>query len=207
MLNNSDLIASLDYTEESHGELEAVCNIGAAELLMPSTLIRTSVRDLGLSPEGLLTLYDRFLVSTEALLWRIASTMPHSSITKWREHARNSNEEKCFRVMSCYPPYEKGNTRPWLPEGVTTKHLNSDIVERVAFQKKPEYLANLEIELGDRVWSCEAVTTFFADRKRKREQPQFEGFAVPDEKLSSKAANILVFAAKRHNGSRAMMKM
>ncbi|HEX8494456.1 MAG TPA: ImmA/IrrE family metallo-endopeptidase [Pyrinomonadaceae bacterium] len=197
MLGDSRLIATLDETDEAYNELERVCNVGAAELLMPSTMMRKSLKETGVSPIALLTLYDRFLVSREAMLWRIASVVPHATITRWRQYARNAAEGNCFRVVSCYPPYERGSGRPWLPEGATTKHLNSGVVERVAQQKEPEYLSDLEIELGGKVLRCEAAATFFPARKGNAEQPQFEGFPVPDEKGSLWSNDILVFAAKK----------
>jgi Zn-dependent peptidase ImmA (M78 family) len=202
MLGNADLIATLDDTEESHAELEKICNVGAAELLMPSSMMRKSVPEFGLSPEGLLQLYDHFLVSREAMLWRIAATMPHSSIIRWREHARDWSEAKCFRVVSCYPPYERGHTRPWLPEGATTRHLTGDVVERVAAQKKYERVNELEIELGEKSWTCEGLATFFAPRKREEKQPQFEGFVIPDEKVEAKGTDVLLFVTKQQVGNK-----
>lgn len=197
MLGDAKLIATLDDTEEAYAELERVCNVGAAELLMPSAMIRKAVKEFGFSPEGLLTFYDRFLVSREALLWRIASVMPHASITRWRRYARKPSEETCYRVKTCYPPYVRGNERPWLPEGATTKHLSSDVVERVARQRIPEEVDDLRIELGDRIWKCGAVATFFDERK-DTDQPQFEGFSVPDETSQPWAGDVLVFATKKH---------
>lgn len=197
MLGDSKLIATLDETDDAYNDLERICNVGAAELLMPSTMMRKSVRELGVSPTGLLTLYDRFLVSREAMIWRIASVTPHASIIRWRQYARKVGENNCFRVVSCYPPYERGSVRPWLPEGATTKHLNSDLVERVARQKAPECVDDLEVELSGKVWRCEAAATFFPARKGNAEQPQFEGYPVPDEKASLWGTDILVFAAKK----------
>jgi IrrE N-terminal-like domain len=196
MLGDAKLIATLDETDEAYAELERLCNVGAAELLMPSTMIRKAIKETDFSPDGLLSLYDRFLISREALLWRIASVMPRASITKWRRYARNPSEKICYRVMTCYPPYMPGNDRPWLPEGTTTKHLNSDIVERVAQQRTPEQTDDLEIELGGRVWKCGAVATFFAERK-DTEHPRFEGFSVPDENSPAWKSDVLVFATKK----------
>jgi IrrE N-terminal-like domain len=196
MLGDAKLIATLDETDEAYAELERICNVGAAELLMPSTMVRNAVKEIGFSPKGLLALYDMFLISREALLWRIASLMPHASITKWRQYARKPSEDNCYRVMTCYPPYMPGNERPWLPEGATTKHLNSDIVERVAHHRIPEQVDDLEIELGGRVWKCGAVATFFAERE-DTEHPRFEGFAVPDEHRQSWGNDVLMFATKK----------
>jgi hypothetical protein len=98
--------------------------------------------------------------------------------------------------MTCYPPYVPGNERPWLPEGATTRHLNSDIVERVAQSRVPEQVDDLEIELSGRVWKCGAVATFFAERKDTG-QPRFEGFSVPDENSQIWGTDVLVFATKK----------
>jgi hypothetical protein len=206
MLGDAKLIATLDETDEAYAELERVCNVGAAELLMPSTMIRRDVKEIGFSPKGLLTLYDKFLISREALLWRIASVMPHASITKWRRYARNPSEKTCYRVMTCYPPYAPGNERPWLPEGATTKHLSSDIVERVAQHRTPEQVDDLEIELGGRVWNCGAVATFFAERK-DTEHPRFEGFSVPDENSQAWGTDVLIFATKKQTKTESASKM
>ena len=96
-----------------------------------------------------------------------------------------------------------GSERPWLPEGATTKHLNSDIVERVARQKIPEQIDDLEIELGGRVWKCGAVATFFAERE-DTEQPKFEGFLVPDENSLSGKTDVLVVATKKQSKAQAV---
>lgn len=207
MLDDPKLIATLDGTDGAYAELERICNVGAAELLMPSTMMRNSIKSAGFSPEGLLSLYDRFLVSREALLWRAASVMSQTSITKWRRYARNAGEKDCYRVMTCYPPYARGNGRPWLPEGATTRHLNSDLVERVARQRSPEQIDDLEIELSGKVWKCEAVGTFFPERKATG-QPQFEGFSVPDERHQPRGADVIIFAMKKQgNFERALGKV
>ena len=67
MLEDSRLISTIDSTEKDLQDLEALCTLGASELLMPSSMVRKAVSNYGLSPEGLLNLYDSFLVSKEAL--------------------------------------------------------------------------------------------------------------------------------------------
>jgi Zn-dependent peptidase ImmA (M78 family) len=195
ILKDPDLISTLDATDEAYAELERVCNIGAAELLMPSKLMRQALKDIGLSPSGLVLLYDKFLVSKEALIWRIASVMPLTSVIKWRSYARNNNEENRLRVLSCYPPYKMSDGRAWLPRGTTTKHLNTDIVELVSQRKKVELCEELNITLGKKIWKCEALGTMFMPRNNEVEQPKFEGFQVPDDKESSWNTDVLVFAS------------
>lgn len=197
MLNDSKLIASLDATKNDLKQLEALCNIGAAELLMPSSKLRTAVRKHGLSPNGLLKLYDEFLVSKDALIWRIAAMTPYSSVTKWRKYSRNRIEEHRFRVLSCYPLYEKKGDRPWLPPGATTKHLSRPVIEEVGENKNCVSENNLQVNLNKKNWTCLSIATFFQRRDQSFKQPQFENFFVPDEIERKNNNDILLFVAHR----------
>jgi hypothetical protein len=197
ILKDPELISTLDATEKAYAELEQVCNIGAAELLMPTAMMRRSLRSIGISPLGLLRLYDKFLVSRESLIWRIGSISPSTSVIRWRKYARHSNEDNCFRVLSCYPPYKKSNGRAWLPKGATTKHISSDIVEVVSKHKNFELREELNVILGKKEWKCEAVGTMFSSRNNDIEQPTLQGFQIPDEKISSWDTDVLTFVSNK----------
>lgn len=205
MLGDHNLIASLDKTEQALSELERICNVGAAELLMPTPMMRQSIRQ-GLSPQGMLALYDRYLVSRASLVWRVASLIPFASVTRWRKFARNPTEPNCFRVLGCYPPYDRDSIRPWLPKGATTKHLSSSMVQRTAQKEEPEWTNELSIELSGKTWECEAMTTFFPERKGMSNQPHFEGFTVPDETGGSSSREILLFAVDKKAGDSLVLK-
>lgn len=63
-----DLVpASTLSTEDAEEEL--LCNIFAAELLMPSVVIREDLENFGLDPENLIALCDRYAVSLQSLLY------------------------------------------------------------------------------------------------------------------------------------------
>jgi len=197
VLGNGKLIASLDETKEATAQLEKICNIGAAELLMPTNMMRKAIRQRKLVPEVLSSLYDKFLVSREALIWRIATLRPNSSAITWRRYARHGSESSCFRVLSCYPPYGKSNSRPWLPKGATTKHVEPDLIDLVANDRTEQWADHLLLELRGRVWNCEALATFFPTREDSARQPKFEGFLVPDEKSPHWNSDVIMFATKK----------
>lgn len=62
-----DLVPASALTTEDVEE-ELLCNIFAAELLMPSVVIREDLENFGLDPETLLTLSERYAVSLQSLL-------------------------------------------------------------------------------------------------------------------------------------------
>jgi hypothetical protein len=195
-LRHPDLIASLDETPEAHRELERACNIGAAELLMPSELLRHEVRAHGLSSEALLALYDRFLVSREALIWQIAAVTPGAAAFRWRRHARNEAETSTWRVVGAYPPYQNDLRRPWLPPGSTERHLSVRGVAAAAQTPARYWRGTTTIMLGRHEWTRVATCTTFPPRERDRRQPQLDGFPVPDEPPSHWRTDLVMFLAE-----------
>lgn len=192
ILDDSELSESLDKDNESHRYLERLCNLGAAEILMPTHMFRISLRENTLSPKGLLDLYDTFLVSENSLLWKVTSLLPETSVTRWRKHARNSDEKVEPRVISCYPPYRHWEVAPWLPSGATTKHINPDLVTSVIDHGEVCHSERLKVKLGRREWSCSAVATFFKNRK-SRDLPLFRGLQVGDETTDFATRDALLF--------------
>jgi hypothetical protein len=196
-LKNSKLIESLNSTKEAHRELEDLCDFGASELLMPSFLLRKSIGDNKLSPEKLVALYDEFLVSQTALICKIASLEPQTSVIKWKYNDENKGREKYFSVDFCYPKYSSDLNSPWLPIRTTTKHLNQDIITRVFLSQEPEYNQDLIISLRKKTWDCTVTATFFQNTIRSR-QPEFEGFSIPDEAYLSYSNNsVLLFSTQK----------
>ncbi len=195
LIQDPVLIASLDDTSERHKELERVCNAGAAELLMPSTTLRQGILEVGLGPEGLSQLYDRFLVSWAALLWQIAWILPNGCCIRWRKHARHDREESVFRVVACYPGYRGRGRRVWLPSGATTSHLNSRIVEATAVENRCVTSEGAEITLGSCSWLGDSLGTS-VHRRSDLTQPVLNGFPVPDEAEFKSADDVLLFHSR-----------
>lgn len=195
LIQDPILIATLDDTCERYEELERVCNAGAAELLMPSNALRQAILEFGLGPEGLGQLYDHFLVSWAALLWQIAWILPNGCCLRWRKHARHDREESVFRVVACYPGYRGQGSRAWLPNGATTSHLNSRIVEVTSFENTCVSTEGAQITLGSRSWRGNSFGTFIR-RRRALNQPILSGFPVPDEAEFSSDADVILFHSR-----------
>jgi hypothetical protein len=199
ILDNRKLSESLDKDEESYQQLERLCNLGAAEILMPTHIIRPILREKTLSPKGLLHLYDTFLVSQNSLLWKITSLLPGSCVTRWRRYARHEDEELRPRVVSCYPPYRNSGNTPWLPAGATAKHISPDLVTSVIDDASACHSDEMAVRLGKREWQCSAVATFFQSRQ-DRSLPLFRGIEVPDENDDS-SRDAILFAQIRGSSS------
>ena len=194
-LKNESLVTSLDANKEAHNELERVCNVGAAELLMPSRAIRTDLRRFGLAPVALSTFYDRYLVSREALVWRLASAIPSGAAIRWRRFRRHDGEPECWRVVRSYPPYSASPVRPWLPQGATIRHVQPDIITTGYEQGVVIQPVNVVVMLDRREWRTRALVTSFPAR-RQNEQPRFEGFLVPDEPPAHWKDELLFFSGE-----------
>lgn len=197
LLDDSSLILSIEETPEAYIALEKLCDIGAAELLLPARMLRSELRDKGLRPNDLYNLYDQFLVSREVLIRRIASLTPTATVIRWRQYSRHEDESNCWRVLSCHPGYTNSSARPWLPKGATTKHLASDILTTVEVEKRTRCFSGFQIKLDDnRYWECAGVATFFGNRVQEQLQPKFEGFTIKDERNSKFQNDILLFLEK-----------
>ena len=174
------LISALDGSCDSYKHLERLCDIGAAELLMPKTLFRQQLHHGPLTSSRLRELYDTFMVSREALLLRVAETLPKGSVTRWRKFSRDNRESCCFRVVSSYPSYAPTGKSPWLPEGATSKHVIGfpdhleTLDEGLIIQKRP-----MRIKLGNKQWEGQGYFTRWPTDRTI--QPAFRGFSVPDE--------------------------
>ena len=194
-IREPSLIASLDASPAAHRQLEGLCDIAAAEILLPARAVRNALRESDLSPTGLAKLYDIFLVSKEALTWRLAAVMPYSSVVKWRVYSRSDEESAEMRVVRSFPGYKRDGARPWLPTGCSTRHLDPPIVKWAASQREPVVADNLRLFLRGRAQECVGLATFFPADREPTKQPLFEGFNVPDE--TEDREEILLFVADK----------
>jgi hypothetical protein len=194
-LRHPALIASLEASPESHRQVEKLCNLAASEILMPTRAVRKALREHDFSPKGLISLYDRFLVSREVLVRRLAAVVPHTSAVRWKVFSRSTDETRQMRVIGSYPGYNRVSTRPWLPSGCTTKHLDPPIVDWAILRGEAILESDLRISLGARQQECVAIATFFPLMRSGEQQPSFEGLSVPDEQVRSQ--EIILFAADK----------
>ena len=194
VLSNGELIENLCQTEEGYWQLERLCNIGAAELLMPRPHFRSQLSTASLTAGRLLELYDMYLVSREALMWRIGETIPRGAVMRWRRYARSPDEENRLRVVSSYPPYRESKVRPWLPKGATTRHA-PQIPEDGLGDRNCVEIPELVVHLNHKKWIGAGVLTRWPCRTGN--QPVLLGFPVPDEPHSTWSSDLLLVAGER----------
>jgi hypothetical protein len=201
-LKDERLVASLSANIGIHSEVEALCNAGASEILMPKKWMLTEIENCGLHVRGLQHLYDRFLVSYKALLFRIPQVIPSSSITVWRRHARDVDEAAVLRVVYCFPQYARDSKSPWLPKGLTTRHVKPDIVTEVFHDGKSLFVPDIEVELNGMsrcVGVASAVPTM---RKEQSQLPLFDGCPIRDEQSMGADAVLFLGLKSMSDGSR-----
>jgi hypothetical protein len=177
-------------------ELESLCNLGAAELLMPTNALAEQVEALGVAPRGLQRLYDACLVSYETMLYRIAEITPSSAVILWRKHARRPAEVEKLRVVTSYQRYQTSAHAPWLPKGCTVAHVRPDIVSASYFGGDAIFSRDIVLSLSKRETLCVGVSTVLPKpRTAANHLPLFEGARIIDEKLPE--VDVVLFVANR----------
>jgi hypothetical protein len=158
-------------------ELEGLCNYAAAELLMPAGDVALHSKQIGFSPVGARSLYDRYQVSWEPLLLRMTEVFGGSLIS-WRRFRRHGAERETFRVFRA--PRARST---WLPRGITARYLLPDVVT-AAHWEGFRFAKKILLDLGERSprWLVGAAVSLQAASSAKPEQGvMFEDFAVPEE--------------------------
>lgn len=161
---------------EHWAQVERLCNLGAAELLMPSADFEKQTLRHSFRPSGLRELYNRYLVSWEPLLRRICETFGGSLIpfSRCRRHAA---ERMALRVLR--PPTGRG---VWLPTGLTSRYLVPDIVDG-AMRNGFAVTERLWVDIGGirPQLAAAAVSLSAAASAQGSLQPRLDGFEAPDE--------------------------
>jgi hypothetical protein len=113
------------FDDEYLPSIEWLCNWGAQELLIPSEDLLARLLEHGFTPDGLRALYLRYQVSWDMLLIAIAETLG-ASVTVWSYGVRPDDGDMA-RVVQTYGDWGRSI---WLPRGLSTGSLSSDIVGR-----------------------------------------------------------------------------
>jgi IrrE N-terminal-like domain len=194
-----DLSGEMDSLE--HEEHERLCNLGAAEILMPKKFLLDRIATVGLSSTGLQALYDCFLVSFETLLYRLAEILPSSAVILWRRYARHGAEPVALRVLTSYQRYQTSLNAPWLPKGTTArKHVNPDIVTLAFEGRSAVFSQDLTLELDKREEHCLGLATVLPQPRQSQSQmPLFEGKRILDEASLEIHAVLLVGKRSMHS--------
>lgn len=169
--------------------LERLCNLAAAEILIPSGDFAAFVSQLNANVEPIRKLYDRYLCSLPPLYIRFATVFPGTSITVWRKHARHVGEPVAWRVTQCF----SSTNGPWMPEGMTTKHIMPNVV-RSATLSGADGSANVVLELSSRKRNlCAAAFLHKGRTSGDKSLPIFSGIEVQDEPVPSEAVVMLAW--------------
>lgn len=180
--NNSTGDSITREASDDYAEVERLCNLGAAEILMPEQLALRRFGEWGFSAAALQQLYDAFLVSFETLLYRLAETIPSSAMILWRRYARHGSEATALRVLTSYQRYRDSANAPWLPKGCTAKHVFPDIVSSAHELQKPVFARELVLSLNKHEVKCRGIATAIPKpRTDESQMPLFEGMRVRDE--------------------------
>lgn len=126
LADDPDAIRQL-ISGHSWREAERLCNWAAGELLLPADgWENITPPDLG--PETLPKWRDRFAVSFPPIVIRLVGLRPELHVSSWAHLARNHSESVAWRLRASYSSARD----VWLPTGLSTKHLDPDLVQEAA---------------------------------------------------------------------------
>ena len=165
------------FDKKQYDEIERLCDIGASELLINETDLEKTLYSIGLNTEGLKVLYDRFLVSYDALFLKLSEFFG-ANVLIWKNYARHENEKKEFRVYRHFPRYKYANKSTWLPDGCTVKHISP-----IPFDNKAATLFdNFKVVMNNKTTKCSALTFLFPhSRISSNNLPIFDELPITDE--------------------------
>lgn len=181
------------YDRKQHDEIEKLCDIGASELLINETELAKNLREHGLNREGLKILYDKFMVSYDALFLKLAEFL-NANILIWRNHARHENEKREFRVYKHFPKYKFAAKSTWLPNGCTVKHISPSPFDNF---ENTTLIDNFKILMNEKTTNCQSLTFLFPhSRVTKNNLPIFEDLTVTDESTYDDCFVMFIFNDK-----------
>lgn len=159
--------------------LEDLCDLAAAELLVPEDDFRAQLREFNLiSMEAFQHLYDRYCCSRLVLMRRFTDVCPALSVSLWREFSRKQDESVEWRVDCCF----RYPRETWVPRGLTSaKHLSPNLVHEAAVHGTAFHA---DVVLKMRSQSHRVCGWAMRLEQRKRlgpSQPRFQGMEVGDE--------------------------
>jgi hypothetical protein len=167
-------------TREGWEEIERLCNLAAAELLIPKGDLVFMLQRIGFSPASLQQLYDRYMVSWSTLFVRLVEALPGSALSLWQIRSHGLNSEPALRVNKCYG----GSCGTWLPQHATArKHVIPNVVEQAWREQASVGCDVLTIAVGGRRVRVKGLATIAPAFRNAMEGqlPLFQGYRVPDE--------------------------
>lgn len=172
-------INSFDRTQ--HDEIEKLCDIGASELLINEDELEKHLKEYGINSQGLKTIYDKFMVSYDALFLKLSEFL-NANILIWRNHARQESENKEYRVYRHFPKYKDAEKTTWLPNGCTKKHINPNPFNKTDNIGENIVFDDFKILMNDKTTLCSSVSFMFPhSRNLNSNLPIFDNLTITDE--------------------------
>lgn len=159
---------------EHWAEVERLCHRAASRLLVPPARLQADLAAEPLGAGRLRHLYDRYMVSWPVLLRGIAEASG-SSVSLWSRQRRHEKERYAPRLTAAYA-WPRG---PFLPAGMTCKHVTPDLVGR-CYAGGPALAPHVAIDVrGSAVVAGSGAALPWSPPPAV---PEFEGMPVPDER-------------------------
>jgi hypothetical protein len=175
-----------------HDRLERVCDLGAAELLMPRAEFRRDLEASGFHSAGLADLYDRYLVSWMSLMNRMSSVLSDVGLSLWRQGARAHDPHDLPRVVASWG----WSALTYLPPGISERHLSRTMITS-ALQLGRAWTMDLRLEFVSGQPSVAAIACPMPRPRDSQEPlPLWGGRPVPDESRVYAHAALLVSAGR-----------
>ncbi|MFD3041386.1 ImmA/IrrE family metallo-endopeptidase [Mycolicibacterium senegalense] len=166
------------HSDAAHLRVEKLCDIAAAELLVPGDDL---TQDLAIHPLETLGdyhwFYDRYMTSHRALLRRVAEVATNTAMTvwAWQTHPNGANwrirESYCQHLSDIY-----------IPRGISRRRLSPDVVGLAL--DAGAATAPGRIDVGRRRY-IGIMTALHPGHRNQTELPIYHGQTVRDEQSAS----------------------
>lgn len=164
-----------------HKTVEELCNAAAAELLIPATWLAADLAENGLTPSALVTAYDRYLVSWQALAFQIAE-VTGGTASLWRTGVRDG-EPHVFRVS------KSSRGARWLPDELSERYLSEPVIS-LAVRDGVATCAHLRSSHAVTDAGSPAIAVSLTAAMRSG-TPTWKGMAIPDEGIAGQQVLLL----------------
>jgi hypothetical protein len=182
------LVRELNH-QEQWSEIEALCNYGAGELLIPAADLQRNIPSpMELSHRSLQKLYDRYLVSYASLTTRLAEVFPGFGVLRWKytDHPKGA----AWRIAGV----NIADSSVWVPRGMSSSRLGVDLVGDALRFGTSEVLTTT-LRLSDYAEYRAPMRAISTSRRPREEQPTFAGIHVVDD--PGRPTVVLIIAVDR----------
>jgi Zn-dependent peptidase ImmA (M78 family) len=175
-------------------ELEYLCDVGAAELLLPEEPFRTDLEREGFGLNAVLPLRDRYAASREAVIRRMVQLDPRSSAAVFLEHRLKPVEVAAQRQLRLIEVADAPTPKLRIAYSVTSATFGVFLPEHKSVPEDScayAALASGEVERGREQWSIPSLPLC-----------DVEAMAMPGGDEPSESVKIVALVRPVSNGVR-----